>query len=177
MDLLNSNLCCLSLSIVFLVISVVAFLISLILSLKISFILACLVSALKRSILSRENINNTDAIPDIIVASTTDHGSPMPNLLMSASIPIPQIAITLPPKILIMASPFCAGVICLDCSPNRIFPACTKTLIPSLISLKICLNTLTKRLINPSIKDEIKPLTKSHALLPQKDKDKTFSNT
>ena len=66
---------------------------------------------LNKSILSNNNINIVDAIPDNIVDKITDQGSVTPILFKSASIPIPQMAITLPPKIFIIASPFCAAVI------------------------------------------------------------------
>ena len=149
----------------------VAFFMSWIRSSKISSILWRRFSAftLNRSIWSRRSMNSVEAIPDSIVDSIIDHGSPIPILLSNASMPIPQMATTLPPNILMMASPFSAADIWFACLPNRTFPACANILIPSFTTLRICLKMPMNRLMIPSISEEMNPFTNSHTLSPRND--------
>ena len=112
-------------------------------------------------------INNADAIPDNIVDKTTDQGSPIPILFNKDSNATPDIAITLPPINLIIASPFCAGDIAFAFLPNRICTEPTSIFTPSFRIFRTCFNIPTNKLIIPSINEDTKPLTKSNILSPK----------
>ena len=79
----------------------------------------------------------------------------------------PDIAITLPPINLIIASPFCAGDIAFAFLPNRICTEPTSIFTPSFRIFRTCFNIPTNKLIIPSINEDTKPLTKSNILSPK----------